>query len=107
MRLKITVDIFSGRENPVIEISGEEAEEAIDRLQPVRRVGEDSKPPPSIPTCGYRGLIIETVSRRKLAGFQEDSNSPMERCLAATLLIDQRMKLLRISCLVRKALSGK
>ncbi len=35
MKLRITIDIFSGRENPVIELEGEEAEEALRRLEPI------------------------------------------------------------------------
>lgn len=57
--LRITIDIFSGRQNPVLELTGKEAHEAIERLQPVRELekGEEGLPPE--PTLGYRGLIIE------------------------------------------------
>jgi hypothetical protein len=59
MALRITIDIFSGRENPVIELTGREALEAMERLKPTRRIkrGEIGLPPS--PTLGYRGLIIE------------------------------------------------
>ncbi len=59
MSLRITIDIFSGRENPVVELTGKEAQEAIKRLQPVRRIEKGEKGLPPEPTLGYRGLIIE------------------------------------------------
>ena len=61
MKIRITIDIFSGRPNPVIELSGRQAREALDRLRPERRLeaGEPGLPPE--PTLGYRGLIIEQI----------------------------------------------
>jgi hypothetical protein len=59
MTLRITIDIFSGRENPVIELAGQEAQEALDRLQPARRLEKGEMGLPPGPTLGYRGLIIE------------------------------------------------
>ena len=38
MGLRITIDIFSGRQNPVIELEGKEAKQALDRLAPVRKL---------------------------------------------------------------------
>jgi len=32
MTLKITIDVFSGRPNPVIELRGSEARQALERL---------------------------------------------------------------------------
>ena len=61
MLLRITIDIFSGRENPVIELSGKEAREAIDRLRPARKLERGEAGLPPAPTLGYRGLIIEQV----------------------------------------------
>ncbi len=58
MKLKITIDIFSGRENPVIELEGKEAEDALIRLEPT--VGIKNSEIISLPSMlGYRGLIIE------------------------------------------------
>jgi hypothetical protein len=59
MKLQITIDIFSGRENPVIELTGSEAQEAIDRLQPARKIERGEMGLPPIPTLGYRGLIVK------------------------------------------------
>ncbi len=62
MALRITIDIFSGRPNPVLELTGKEARDMTDRLHPVRWLerGEGGLPPE--PTLGYRGLIIEQTS---------------------------------------------
>jgi len=36
MEFRITVDIFSGRKNPVIEVKGKEATRLYERLRPAR-----------------------------------------------------------------------
>jgi hypothetical protein len=66
MEFRITIDIFSGRENPVVEMKGREAVQLYERLRPVRRLsGREMLPiPPS--TLGYRGLIIEHSGARGL-----------------------------------------
>lgn len=64
MKLRITIDIFSGRENPVIELRGREARAALERLRPVRRIERGEKGLPPSPTLGYRGLIIEQLEER-------------------------------------------
>jgi hypothetical protein len=60
-KLRITIDMFSGRENPIIELSGKKAREAIERLQPVRKLKRGEKGLPPQPTLGYRGMIIEQI----------------------------------------------
>lgn len=64
MTLRITIDIFSGRPNPVIELSGDEAKEALSRLQPSRELEKGEPLLPAEPTLGYRGLIIEQIDER-------------------------------------------
>jgi hypothetical protein len=59
MSLRITIDIFSGRECPVIELSGKEAQEALSRLHPERMLEKGEPALPPSPTLGYRGLIVE------------------------------------------------
>jgi hypothetical protein len=60
--LRITVDVFSGRPNPVIELAGRAATEALARFKPARKLPREfAPPPPSI--LGYRGLIIEQVGK--------------------------------------------
>lgn len=68
MKLRITVDIFSGRENPVIEVKGRKAQEVIDRLQPTRKIKKGEMGLPPAPTLGYRGLIIE-LTDKPVRGF--------------------------------------
>ena len=60
-KLTVTIDMFSGRENPVVELKGKEAKEALERLQPDRKLTKDDLGVPSIPTLGYRGMVVEQV----------------------------------------------
>jgi len=69
MALRITVDVFSGRPNPTVELEGTEADEALERLRPVRRLSEDDLGLPSEPILGYRGLVIEQVGDESVEGF--------------------------------------
>jgi hypothetical protein len=61
--LRITIDIFSGRPNPVVELSGGAAREARARLGASRRSGPGRGVAPLLPTLGYRGLIVEGGDR--------------------------------------------
>jgi len=63
MALQITIDIFSGRENPVIELTGKEAEEAIKHLKPGKKIKKGEMGLPPAPTLGYRGLVIEQTGK--------------------------------------------
>ena len=62
-QLRITIDIFSGRPNPVIELAGKDAADALERLQPTARLAKDAPGLPSAPTLGYRGLVIEQLDK--------------------------------------------
>lgn len=60
MRLRVTIDIFSGRPNPIVELDGDEAEGLIARVssvQPFTQGGPLMEPS----KLGYRGLIIEQI----------------------------------------------
>lgn len=61
MPLRITIDIFSGRPNPVLELSGKEAKEALDRLRPARPLGKSEALIPLESRLGYRGLVVEQI----------------------------------------------
>jgi hypothetical protein len=63
MPVKITVDIFSGRPNPSVELSGKEAQEALDRLKPVETLTADAAEKTATPILGYRGLIVEQTGK--------------------------------------------
>jgi hypothetical protein len=58
MVLQITIDIFSGRPNPVLEISGKQAREILERVTPAKRLSRTAMPAPEF-RLGYRGLIIQ------------------------------------------------
>jgi len=61
LKVRITIDIFSGRNNPVIELAGNDARDAIDRLRPDKKIEKGDMGLPPAPTLGYRGLIIEQI----------------------------------------------
>ena len=64
--LRVTVDIFSGRENPTLELRGRDAKVATSLLKPTKRKKREKIPP--ISHLGYRGLIVEqTTSRGKVS----------------------------------------
>ncbi len=58
MSLQITIDIFSGRPNPVIEIDGREARDFLARVKPTERLAKNDMGPPEH-VLGYRGLVVE------------------------------------------------
>ena len=60
-RLRIEIDIFSGRPNPVVELNDRQSREVLGMLADARRLeaGEPGLPP--VPTLGYRGLIVQQV----------------------------------------------
>jgi hypothetical protein len=71
MPLRITVDIFSGRPNPVIELDGKAATQALARLRPARPMPKNAEPPPVERRLGYRGLIVEQVGGRPKGGLPQ------------------------------------
>jgi len=68
VKLRVTIDMFSGRENPVVELEGRDAEEAASRLAPARARVADDLAMPDEPVLGYRGLLVETVGGDLEAG---------------------------------------
>jgi hypothetical protein len=59
MPVRITIDIFSGRPNPVVELEGKEAQDVLERLKPTESLVADEAEKAATPILGYRGLIIE------------------------------------------------
>lgn len=59
--LRVEIDIFSGRPNPVIELTGRDASALLDRLRETRRLEKGEPGLPPVPTLGYRGLIVSQV----------------------------------------------
>lgn len=65
MTLRVTVDVFSGRPNPVLVLEGREERELLARLRPGRSKAAAPAAPQSF--LGYRGLQFElTGGRRRL-----------------------------------------
>jgi len=60
MKLRITIDIFSGRPNPVIELEDDESREAMQRLMPARTLKRAEQRIPG-GGLGYRGLMVEQI----------------------------------------------
>jgi hypothetical protein len=67
-RVRITVDVFSGRENPTIELTGRQAQQVLESLRPDRQTLRREVGVPPVPTLGYRGLLVE-VEGARIAGF--------------------------------------
>jgi hypothetical protein len=61
MQIRITIDVFSGRRNPVIELRGREAAAVMERLKPERRLERVEGTLPPQPRLGYRGMVIEQI----------------------------------------------
>lgn len=59
MPIRITIDIFSGRPNPVVELDGKNAKDVLERLQPTTPLAGDEAEKAATPILGYRGLVIE------------------------------------------------
>lgn len=66
MEFRITIDIFSGRKNPVIEVKGKQAARLYEGLRPARPLSSREALPISESALGYRGLIIEASGVRGL-----------------------------------------
>jgi hypothetical protein len=65
MALKVTVDVFSGRPNPVVVLEGREEQEVLARLRPSKGKAAVKARPQSI--LGYRGLQFEVTAGRRRA----------------------------------------
>ena len=59
MPLRITIDVFSGRPNPVLTLEGPEEREALERLRPGEKLPARKVPPMPESVLGYRGMIVE------------------------------------------------
>ena len=60
MTLRITVDIFSGRPNPIVELDGKKARDFLERAKPAKALKRGAMPSPEY-RLGYRGLIVEQI----------------------------------------------
>lgn len=63
MAIKLTLDIYSGRENPTITLKGKEANDLMKRLQPAEAITRGQPKGLPTPTLGYRGIIVEQTGK--------------------------------------------
>jgi hypothetical protein len=68
-KLTVTIDVFSGRPNPVVEFTGRKLQDALKRLDPGARAKPREAGLPRIPTLGYRGLEVELSGGAKVRGL--------------------------------------
>jgi hypothetical protein len=64
MKIKLTIDLFSGRPNPSLVLSDADTRNLMKKVSfgSFRKMTEDSEPFPAM--LGYRGIIIEEFGRR-------------------------------------------
>lgn len=67
-KLTVTIDLFSGRPNPVLEFTGRKLQDVLKRLDPGPKARRREPGLPTIPTLGYRGLEIR-LTGAKLRGL--------------------------------------
>ena len=64
MKLRVTIDIYSGRPNPTMEIDSNDAKKVLDSINPdgkPKTLSAKSVQPPG--GLGYRGLIVEQLDK--------------------------------------------
>lgn len=64
MPITLTVDVFSGRPNPTVVVSGREEQELLERLRPEKRVDAEEAAPFTESALGYRGVLVEIEGKR-------------------------------------------
>lgn len=63
-KLTVTIDLFSGLPNPVVEFTGRKLKDVLKRLDPGARAERRAPGLPPIPTLGYRGLEVQLSGTR-------------------------------------------
>jgi len=63
MAMRVTIDMFSGRPNPVFELRGKAATEVLAGLRPAGGRRREKVAPLPASTLGYRGMVIEQLGR--------------------------------------------
>ncbi len=58
MGVKLTIDVFSGRPNPEVELEEDEARQLLDRLAPAGLLADDEEEVPQS-YLGYRGIVVQ------------------------------------------------
>lgn len=76
-------------------LTGREAQESIERLQPTRKIEKGEMGLPPVPTLGYRGLIIEQTNE-PVKGIPKVFRFAHGSMFAPVLPTVQQMRLLKI-----------
>jgi hypothetical protein len=78
MALRITIDLFSGRPNPSVVVTGMDERELLDRLGTFDRRSARAPRAAAAPSAklGYRGLIVEPVAAAGESGARTGRKSP-------------------------------
>lgn len=63
MPVRITLDVFSGRKNPEVVVTGEQEKELLSRMRPGRELAKREIRPAPLSVLGYRGLVVEQLGR--------------------------------------------
>lgn len=79
--LRITIDLFSGRPNPTLQIAGRQARTVLALLRAADRRGSSL---PSEPTLGYRGLWVQRMDARSPVPIRVSDPALEEWILART-----------------------
>ena len=74
MKLQVTIDIFSGRENPSFSLQGRDASRFADQIQFGAAMKADIKDIERPSQLGYRGIRIEQTDKRKSKSLPEIIN---------------------------------
>ncbi len=86
MALRITIDLFSGRPNPSVVVTGMEEREIRERLGTAATAGgraRTTKPArPSPPVLGYRGLVVEPLADDEQPGARAGTRRRAVRAAA-------------------------
>lgn len=64
MPITLTMDVFSGRPNPTVVVSGPQEDELLERLRPQEKLDEEEVAPLAEPRLGYRGVLVEIEGKR-------------------------------------------
>jgi hypothetical protein len=84
MKLKVTIDVFSGRHNPTLELSGRDATKmlnALDLKSSFKKISDTTIPEPE--NLGYRGIILEQTGKTTDSDFPDYIRVTPDRAYAA------------------------
>src|SRR6478752_1821383 len=99
MTLKLTLDAFSGRPNPSVDLTPQEAADLVARLGPVTAAPSASASLAQPVRLGYRGIIVEQTG-------QVSANLPQRFRLAGNQVIGSTGVLKTVDPAIEQSLLG-